>query len=196
MTQTVIISHSSEIIRKGLTVILEKELGVNTFTCVDYTQIEKKYLNNYSDLVFVLPVEIGEPDLFVKLRSKSGRILLVGVETQKNDIGVNELFDFTISVNNPTTELIERVRKFFSINNIPKEEDELTLREKEVLRLIALGHTNKSIAETLFISTHTVISHRKNITDKLGIKSISGLTVYAIIQKIISQSDIAKDALL
>ena len=69
-------------------------------------------------------------------------------------------------------------------------------REKEVLRLIALGHTNKSIADTLFISTHTVISHRKNITDKLGIKSIPGLTVYAIIQKIISQADIAKDKLI
>ncbi|MCK3685331.1 helix-turn-helix transcriptional regulator [Maribellus sp. YY47] len=73
--------------------------------------------------------------------------------------------------------------------------DELTAREKEVLRLIALGNTNKTIAESLFISTHTVISHRKNITEKLGIKSIPGLTVYAIIQKIVAPTDISADQL-
>ena len=58
-----------------------------------------------------------------------------------------------------------------------------------------MGHTNKTIADKLFISAHTVISHRKNITDKLGIKSIPGLTVYAIIQNIVSTSEIAPEQL-
>jgi DNA-binding CsgD family transcriptional regulator len=65
------------------------------------------------------------------------------------------------------------------------DENELTLREKEILRQVAMGFSNKEIADSLFISIHTVITHRKNITGKLGIKSISGLTVYAIINRLI-----------
>ena len=59
-------------------------------------------------------------------------------------------------------------------------EHELTAREIEVLTLIARGHINKEIADKLHISLTTVISHRKNITEKLGIKSVSGLTIYAV----------------
>jgi len=50
--------------------------------------------------------------------------------------------------------------------------------------------TSKEIAEKLFLSAHTVITHRKNITTKLGIKTISGLTVYAILNNIISIGDL------
>jgi DNA-binding CsgD family transcriptional regulator len=76
------------------------------------------------------------------------------------------------------------------------EEDHLSLseREVEVLKLVALGNSNKIIADTLCISVNTVISHRKNITEKLGIKTISGLTVYAIMNKLIATEDV-KDSL-
>ena len=59
-------------------------------------------------------------------------------------------------------------------------EHELSAREIEVLVLITKGLINKEIAEKLNISLTTVISHRKNITEKLGIKSVSGLTIYAV----------------
>jgi DNA-binding CsgD family transcriptional regulator len=75
-------------------------------------------------------------------------------------------------------------------------DDELTVREKEVLALVAMGHSNKEIAEKLFISIHTVISHRKNITEKLGIKSISGLTVYAILNRVIDPDNLNADLLI
>lgn len=57
---------------------------------------------------------------------------------------------------------------------------DLSIREVEVLRLIVRGLINKEIAERLHISLTTVISHRKNITEKLGIKSVPGLTIYAV----------------
>ncbi|MBK3519783.1 response regulator transcription factor [Carboxylicivirga marina] len=69
--------------------------------------------------------------------------------------------------------------------------EELSPREKAILKEVALGLTNKEIAEKTYISTHTVISHRKNITRKLGIKTVSGLTVYAILNNIIHVDDVS-----
>lgn len=65
--------------------------------------------------------------------------------------------------------------------NLPAGHD-LTAREIEVLVLVVKGLINKEIADRLNISLTTVISHRKNITEKLGIKSVSGLTIYAVMR--------------
>ena len=56
----------------------------------------------------------------------------------------------------------------------------LTPRETEVLVLVAQGKINKEIADILNISFQTVLSHRKNISSKLGIKTVAGLTIYTI----------------
>ena len=83
----------------------------------------------------------------------------------------------------------EILNSFLSDQN--KDTDtELTKREIEVLQMITKGHSNKEIADLLFVSTHTVISHRKNISEKTGIKSASGLTMYAILKKIIDMNEI------
>ncbi|MDA3854290.1 MAG: LuxR C-terminal-related transcriptional regulator [Bacteroidales bacterium] len=66
----------------------------------------------------------------------------------------------------------------------------LTEREIEVLCKVAQGKANKEIADKLFISINTVITHRKNITEKLGIKTIAGLTVYAIMNGIINPEEV------
>lgn len=62
---------------------------------------------------------------------------------------------------------------------------DLSLREKEVLKELASGKTNKEIADILSISVNTVITHRKNISAKLGIKSVSGLSLYALMNGVI-----------
>ena len=65
-------------------------------------------------------------------------------------------------------------------NNKDNTADVLSEREKEVLIQVAKGLSNKEIADVLFLSTHTVITHRKNIAAKLNIHSTAGLTIYAI----------------
>lgn len=67
---------------------------------------------------------------------------------------------------------------------------DLSQRELEVLRLVVLGYINKEIADKLSISLTTVITHRKHITEKLGIKSVSGLAVYAIMNGIVSADEV------
>ena len=70
------------------------------------------------------------------------------------------------------------------------EANNLSAREIEVLKLLTKGFINKEIAEKLNISLTTVISHRKNITEKLGIKSVSGLTIYAVMNGYIEADSI------
>lgn len=70
------------------------------------------------------------------------------------------------------------------------EREELSDREKEILVCVARGMLNKEIADQNNISIHTVISHRKNITHKIGIKTVAGLTVYAILNGLIDVNTI------
>ena len=65
------------------------------------------------------------------------------------------------------------------------ETEELSEREQDVLVQVVHGLSNKEIADVLCISTHTVISHRKNIARKLNIHSTAGLTIYAIVNKLV-----------
>ena len=70
-------------------------------------------------------------------------------------------------------------------SSVPAEDDVLSQREKEILVCVAKGLLNKEIADQCNLSIHTVITHRKNITRKTGIKSVAGLTVYALLNNLI-----------
>ena len=71
-----------------------------------------------------------------------------------------------------------------------EEQQSLSAREKEIVICVVKGMTNREIADRLFLSTHTVITHRRNIARKLQIHSPSGLTIYAIVNKLVELSDI------
>ena len=66
----------------------------------------------------------------------------------------------------------------------------LTPREREVLRLIVLGKKNREIATQLNVTLATIITHRKNFIEKLRIKSVSGLTIYAVTHGIVRAEEI------
>lgn len=76
-----------------------------------------------------------------------------------------------------------------SEDELSDDSEALSQREKEILAAVAHGKTNKEIADDLFISINTVVTHRKNIARKTGINSIAGLTVYAILNHIVEISD-------
>lgn len=79
--------------------------------------------------------------------------------------------------------------------SVEKEEaktapDDLSQREKEIICCVVKGLSNKEIAEQLYISIHTVITHRRNIARKLQIHSPTLLTVYAIVNKLVDISEV------
>lgn len=79
-------------------------------------------------------------------------------------------------------------------DEITAEESEqlaiLSTREKEIIRCVAMGMANKEIADRLFISTHTVATHRRNISSKLEIHSAAGLAIFAIINQLVSLDEV------
>jgi DNA-binding CsgD family transcriptional regulator len=96
-------------------------------------------------------------------------------------------FVAVISIFSTEEELLRTLREAHDtpVQHNYSESHDLSDRERDVLVLVAKGYTNKEIAQELFISPHTVISHRKNIVHKTGIRSVAGLTVYAVLNKLI-----------
>jgi DNA-binding NarL/FixJ family response regulator len=76
-----------------------------------------------------------------------------------------------------------------SLNNSSIEKFNISDRELEIIKLIAEGYINKEIADKLFISNHTVNTHRKNIMQKLGINNTAGIVLFAVKEGLVSPND-------
>ena len=99
----------------------------------------------------------------------------------------SELLDGLRTMAEGKTYLCSKISKvvfadYINLLTNPRNEaiDGLTAREREVLQLVAEGHTTRDIAEALRLSPKTVDSHREHIMEKLGIRNVAGLTKYAI----------------
>jgi len=133
-------------------------------------------------------VPLGE----LKSKSRPAAFLLIRDSEDIPDSGIS--FSETIYMTDSDKIILRKLEKVAALvsrrSSHDSHNEELSDREKDVLRLVALGMTNREIGEKLFISAHTVITHRKNITAKLGIKTIAGLTMYALINRLIVPEEI------
>ena len=87
---------------------------------------------------------------------------------------------------------IPAVERLVSKGGSEPKQEALSAREKEIIIYVVKGLTNKQIADALCISAHTVITHRRNIAAKLQIHSAAGLTIYAIVNKLVELSEISE----
>ena len=101
-------------------------------------------------------------------------------------------YDEVINVYDAPPVIIRKLRSALSSRTEQPRQDgeELSAREKEILVCVAKGMLNKEIADHFNISIYTVITHRKNITRKTGIRTVAGLTVYALLNNLIDYSAI------
>ncbi len=187
------IVEPSPIIRCGILTILQDSAMPNT-TVIDSadlsTILSQKHLET-PDILIINPSYLG---LFTpsQLRADIDNIELIIVALQSVFVEQSNLhnYDEVISIYDTVESIRDKVLELTKDRSEQRGKKEISLREKEIIVCVVKGMTNKQIAETLNLSTHTVIAHRRNIANKLQIHSPSGLTIYAIVNKLVNLTDI------
>lgn len=104
-------------------------------------------------------------------------------------------YDAALSIYDPTEQIISLITKAVSEEIADDSSKELSPREKEVVIGIVKGLSNKEIAAEINVSVNTVMTHRRNIASKLQIHSPAGLTIYAIVSKLVSIDELKQGAI-
>lgn len=148
--------------------------------------------NNDLDIIIINPVVIDYNERF-DIRSSLGNTncILIALTHSNYEESVLRQYDDCIGIYDNATRIIQKLKNAIEENSQSPRNDinELSQRERDILSAVAKGMTNKEIADEFNISVYTVISHRRNISQKLGINSIPGLTVYAIMNKLVDITD-------
>lgn len=140
-------------------------------------------------------VVIVDPAVFDFRSRKDGRLLIselcdasvLVLEGPAVTEDILRQYDGAVSLYDDAAGIVRKIRSAMD-SRLPEpsgEGNELSSREKEILVCVAQGMLNKEIADKFSLSIYTVITHRKNITRKTGIKTVAGLTVYAILNNLI-----------
>jgi len=197
MTDVIIkiaIVDPSSIIRSGLSVLLKRLQGyhVHTFELNSVEFLVNNIRTHKPDLVIINPTYWGLIDIEkLKTENKNSSTHFFALLTGAVDEKVLETYEEKIHLYDDVDSVKAKLDRFFDILDSESEEfQSLTPREKEIIVGVVKGYTNKEIATNLFLSAHTVITHRRNIARKLEIHSTAGLTIYAIVNKLVELNDI------
>jgi len=190
---TFIICDQSFLVRKGLAAVISKIPTTKILHSLDSEDEAYNILKNtHADFIIL------NPDIFYKQKiedtlKKVCKTRTIGLISNPDKDISNFPFTEIIYYNDTQSIILKKINHLIekkqSTLKKQKKQEEISSREASIVKYIALGYTNKEIADKLFISTHTVVTHRKNITRKLGIKTAPGLTIYAIINNIINIED-------
>jgi DNA-binding NarL/FixJ family response regulator len=181
---TIAIVEPSPIIREGVAAVVSYCPNIRVAGAVDSIADLQTLMRSVELDVVVVAVGLARDlDGVAELQS----VPIIGMQSTIVDGSMLRRFQAVATLYTTDEELhrmiIEAVDMLAEHNF--SESHELSERERDVLVLVAKGLTNKEIASELNISPHTVISHRKNIVHKTGIRSVAGLTVYAVLNKFI-----------
>ncbi|HOR41059.1 MAG TPA: LuxR C-terminal-related transcriptional regulator [Paludibacteraceae bacterium] len=194
--QRIIIIEPSTIVFAGLQSIIERmHIAESIYHVTELDTITQKLAQLRADIIIVNTAVFGfHKNLSIKSIFKDcTHASIIAFVSQYSDSQFLKQFDDIIDIYDDAQTISAKIRHIIEQDTIDITETdttELSEREQEVLIAVVKGLINKEIASTLNISIHTVMSHRKNITRKTGIKSISGLTVYALFNNLIKQEDV------
>ncbi len=169
----------------GLKQILQNVIPIMTVdTFGSFAELTSNNPDSYFHYFVSMEIVLRNRTFFLERRQKT-IVLTLSVSD------ASQLSDFhSLYINQPEDLLVRDIlalqqhahAKGKNLPKMPKilQQKILSDREIEVMSYIVQGYTNKEIADKLTITLNTVISHRKNIMDKLGMKSVSALTIYAV----------------
>ena len=194
MSNRVIICEASEIISIGLAEIIDGLAQFDVVARFDNPEhLSEKITSLDANLLIIDPTLLGfhNRDFLSQLEKEHPNVIIIALVSSCIDHAMLTPYNGIIEINDTRSKIISKMNEF-SQNETTKSTDdvELSKRETDVLVAVAKGMMNKEIADQMNISIHTVISHRKNITRKTGIKSVSGLTVYALLNNLIDEKDL------
>lgn len=191
MKTRVLIIEPSEVIVAGLTALLHDISRFKILDAVrDVRDAEQRVITSRPDLVLLNPTLVDSPAEVLGGR----QVPVVALVYQYVEQLKLRRYDGVLDIRESRGAIAETL---IAASTPPDDErpstpsvaeTELSNRETAVLVLVAKGLTNKEIADQLSVSPHTVMSHRKNIVHKTGIKSVAGLTVYAMLHNLIDES--------
>ena len=184
------IIDNNSLARLGLESLLEEIIpGVTIRTFGSFAELVDDTPDMFAHYFVSTQIYLEHTTFF--LQKKYQTVVLCNAETQAQLSGV-----LSLNINQDEQHLARSILKLHQLGHgkghpgMPHPhihpqfpvQNELSMREIEVLSLVTRDYINKEIADKLNISLTTVITHRKNITEKLGIKSVPGLTIYAVMR--------------
>lgn len=197
----IVVAETSVIIRSGLTAVLKRIPNLNAHPIeVSSRESLQNYIHMHpADIVIINPTFGGWFDLAAFKTEQHGKsgIKYIALVCSVIDNNVLKEYDEHFAMCDDIDVIATKINHLLHTEETDEKDNEqetLSQREKEIITCVVKGLTNKAIADKLFLSIHTVITHRRNIARKLQIHSPAGLTIYAIVNKLVELSDI-KDSL-
>ena len=192
----IVIAEPSPIVAAGLLRFFEDMNQIQVVSVVDnIDDLNDKMIVHNPDMLIVNPIMLGytNNNVVKQINNVSPDTICIALVTTYVDKNFLRYFKEIIELSDSKQKVTNKI--FNLINNSEEsssqnESVDLSKRETDVLICVAKGMTNKDISDMLNISVHTVITHRKNIVKKTGIKSVSGLTVYALLNNLLEESEI------
>ena len=190
----IVIAETAPVILNGLSVCLKniKDIRIRIIEAESQASLSDTVTVEHIDLILVNPTFGGilHPD-DIRKASLNRDIKIFAIEISKLTKATLSLYDDHIHVTDDSNEIKSKILSGIQLEKGDGEDKEnLSSREKEIISYVVKGLTNQEIADKLFLSVHTVMTHRRNIARKLQIHSATGLTIYAIVNKIVDLSDI------
>lgn len=190
----ILILEPSVLIAEGLRHVIDNFAGYDVCGIIRNQEgdIGSKIDDFNADLV------IADPSVFDNRDRAGAHDMIKGIAnapvmaliSTATDAAYASTYDGTIYLSDTSDDIEQKISTV--MNAAPAEQrgegEELSSREKEILVCVAKGMLNKEIADHFNISIYTVITHRKNITRKTGIKTVAGLTVYALLNNLIDMN--------
>ncbi|MBO7459742.1 MAG: response regulator transcription factor [Bacteroidales bacterium] len=194
----IIIVEPSPMLSAGLAQYFDDVKQVSIVSQLNsFDRLEEKLASYNPEILIINPLLISfdANEAFQKLLRDFPNVVPVALVSSFVDKTILKQFSEVIEMSDSKQKVVTQIFNLLSDSKTSPDKPEsveLSNREIDVLVALAKGLTNKEISDQLFISVHTVITHRKNIIRKTGIKSVSGLTVYALLNNLVDESEIYK----
>ena len=183
----ILIYEPSEVISVGIKSVIKQIWGKNVdiYEVADYNNLPVFIMKYQPDILLtdLSVLRLAE----IKKIKKQSVCKNIAIQHSLDYSQILSEFDEVISIFDTTETIKTKISKQVNLNQSSSPEEALTIREQEVLVRIVNGLTNKEIADNLNLSVHTITTHRRNISTKLQIHTVAGLTIYAISNKMINK---------